>query len=82
MRGVRFALIGVAALAGCGQRSDFDARYANQAAGIEASANRMQGELARQIELANGAEAIITQLPGGEATDNGSADSVSRTEKR
>jgi len=81
MRAVRFALIAVAALAGCGQRSDFDARYANQAAGIEASANRMQSELARQIELSNAAEAIITE-PLGEAAANASAVSVSRTEKR
>jgi len=82
MRAVRLALVGVAALAGCGKRSDFDARYANQAAGIEASANRMQSELAGQIELSNGAEAIIAQPLGGEAPANGSADSVSRTEKR
>jgi len=65
MRGL--ALVAVAALAGCGKQPDFDARYASHAATIEASANRMESELARQIELANSAEQIETQPPAAPA---------------
>ena len=57
----RLALVGVAVLAGCGKQPDFNARYANQAAGIEASANRMESELARQIEVANSTEQFVAQ---------------------